>query len=76
MDIIEYVEKTYEIKLLEHQKIFLRAVYDEYKNTGSICFTMSSRRPVIAAYYAYLKQNNLPICKELTQIGKTLDSNN
>lgn len=76
MDIIEYVEKTYEIKLLEYQKTLLRAAYDEYKNTGSIQIPLTSRRSVVANYYAYLKQNNLPICKGLTQIGKTLDSNN
>ena len=76
MDIVEYVEATFDIKLLEYQKTFLRAAYDEYKNTGSIQISLTSRRSCIAAYYEYLKQHNLPICKELTQIGKTLDSNN
>ena len=69
MDIAECVEATFSIKLLEYQKAFLRAAYDEYKNNGDIQFPLTSRRTYIAPY-------NLPICKELTQSGKTLDSNN
>lgn len=69
MDIVEYVETTFDIKLLEYQKTFLRAAYDEYKNNGSMQFPLTSRRSYIVPY-------NLPICKELTQSGKTLNSNN
>lgn len=76
MDIAEYVEAIFGIKLLEYQKMFIRAVYHEYKNTRSIQITLPSCGSYKEAYYAYLKQNNLPILKELTQSGKTLDSNN
>ena len=75
MDIVEYVEKTYGIKFLEYQKIYLRALYDEYKNTGDILIPITSRRSYIE-FYTYLKRNILPICKELTQSGTTPDSNN
>ena len=43
MDIVEYVEKVCEVKLLEYQKIYLRAMYDEYKKHGKIVF--STRLP-------------------------------
>lgn len=74
MDIAEYVEKTYGIELLEYQKIYLRALHDEYKNTGDILIPITSRRSCIE-FYAYLKQNNLPICKELLLYGTTINCN-
>lgn len=43
MDIVEYVEKVCEVKLLEYQKIYLRAMYDAYKKRGKIVF--STRLP-------------------------------
>lgn len=76
MDIVEYVEKTYEIKLLEYQKIYLRALYNEYneyKKHGKMVIPMTSRMSCIE-FYTYLKHNNLPNCRELIQIGTTIDS--
>ena len=75
MDIVEYVETVLGLELLDYQKALLRDLYEEYKNKKDIRIIM---RPHIGRnyFYTYLKQNNLPICKELTQSGKTLDSNN
>lgn len=74
MDIVEFVEKQCGIELLEYQKAILRDLYEEYKNKKDIRILMC---PHIGRdhFYTYLKQHNLPICKELTQSGKTLDSN-
>lgn len=75
MDIVEYVETVLGLELLDYQKVILRDLYEEYKNTKDIRIVM---RPHIGRdyFYTYLMQHNLPICKELTQSGKTLDSNN
>lgn len=75
MDIVEYAETVLGLELLDYQKVFLRDLYEEYKNTKDIRIIM---HPYIRQdyFYTYLMQHNLPICKELTQIGKTLDSNN
>lgn len=75
MDIVEYVETVLGLKLLDYQKVFLKDLYEKYKNKKDIRILMC---PHIGRkhFYTYLKQNNLQICKELTQSGKTLDSNN
>lgn len=75
MDIVEYAETVLGLELLDYQKVVLRDLYEEYKNAKDIRIIMC---PYICRdyFYMYLMQHNLPICKELTQIGKTLDSNN
>lgn len=75
MDIVDFVEKQCGIELLEYQKALLRALYEKYKNKKDIQILMP-RHIDRDCFYTYLKQHNLPICKELTQSGKTLDSNN
>ena len=38
MDIVEFVEKVYEIQLLDFQKEYIRKVYDTVKNNGQIIY--------------------------------------
>ena len=66
MDIVEYIEMIFRLKLLDYQKAVLRALYEMYKNKKDIRIIMS---PHIGQNYfcTYLRQNNLPICKELSQ---------
>lgn len=70
MDIVEYAETVFGLKLLDYQKAFLKAMYEEYKNKKDIRIIM--HRPYFCQeyFYTYLKQNDLPICKELTQRTK------
>lgn len=75
MDIAEYAETVLGLELLDYQKVFLKDLHEKYKNKKDIRILMP-RHIGRDCFYTYLKQNNLPICKELTQIGKTLDSNN
>lgn len=67
MDIVEYVETVVGLKLLDYQKEFLRAMYEEYKNKKDIRIIMHRSYFCQKYFYTYLKQNYLPICKELTQ---------
>ena len=75
MDIVEYIETVLGLELLDCQKILLRNSYEKYKNK-------KDRRILVGPhidqnyFYTHLKQNILPIYKNLTQSGKTLDSNN
>lgn len=66
MDIVEYIEMIFRLKLLDYQKAVLRALYETYKNKKDIRIIMS---PHIGQnyFYTYLRQNDLPICKELSQ---------
>lgn len=75
MDIVEYDETVLGLELLDYQKALLRDLYEKYKNKKDIRILMP-RHIGRDYFYTYLKQHNLPICKELTQSGKTLDSNN
>ena len=75
MDIVEYVETVLGLELLDCQKALLRDLYEEYKNKKDIRIIMCPHTGQ-NYFYTYLKQNNLSICKELTQSGKTIDSNN
>ena len=70
MDIADFLERFAGSKLPEWQKEHIRMLYE-----------MSRDRPIYIsmrphqgrdAFYTYLKQNTL---RELTQSGKTLDSN-
>ena len=74
MDIVEYAETLCGSKLPEWQKAVLKDTYELYKNKKTIRIVMcpSAGRNY---FYTYSKDNNLPICKELTQNGKTLNSN-
>ena len=73
MDIVEYIEAVLELELLDCQKVLLRNLYETYKNKKDIRILV---RPHIGRnyFYTHLKQNILPIYKELTQSRKTLDS--
>ena len=73
MDIVEYIETVLELELLDCQKVLLRNLYETYKNKKDIRILV---RPHIGRnyFYTHLKQNILPIYKELTQNRKTLDS--
>ena len=72
IDIVEYVEETYGIELLEYQKIYLRSLYDEYKNSGKLVYIPTTSLRYRDNFYQHI----LSILKELTQSGKTLNSNN
>lgn len=78
MDVVEFAEALVGYNLPEWQKAFIRDVYKVYKDRKDVRIVMC---PVNgrSEFYTYLKQNNLPInkeLKELTQDGKTLDCNN
>lgn len=75
MDIVEYVETVLGLELLDYQKALLRDLHEEYKNKKDIRILMCPHTGQ-NYFYTYLKQNNLPISKELTQSGKAIDSNN
>lgn len=66
MDIVEYAETIFGVKLLDYQKVLLKKMYEAYKNNKDIQIIMN-RRNAQFYFYTYLKQNNLPICKELSQ---------
>ena len=71
MDVVEYAEMIMNVELPEWQKAALRDIHKIYKsNNGKIYVVM---RPFNGrnAFYTYLKENKLPICKELTQNGTT-----
>ena len=73
MDIVEYIETVLELELLDCQKVLLRNLYEKYKNKKDIRILVC---PHIDQnyFYTHLKQNILPIYKNLTQSWKTLDS--
>lgn len=73
MDIVEYIETALELELLDCQKVLIRNLYEKYENKKDIRILVG---PHIGRNYVYthLKQNILPIYKELTQSWKTLDS--
>ena len=73
MDVVEYIETALELELLDCQKVLIRDLYEKYKNKKDIRILVGSH---IGRNYVYthLKQNILPIYKELTQGGKALDS--
>ena len=54
------------LKLLEYQKVILRAMYEQYKNKKDVRIVM---HPYFCQeyFYVYLKQNSLPVRKELAQ---------
>ena len=66
MDIVEYAETIFGVKLLDYQKVLLKKMYDAYKNSKDIRI-ITNRYNAQFYFYTYLKQNNLPICKELSQ---------
>lgn len=66
MDIVEYIETVFGLKLLEYQKWILRDLYEKYKNKKGIQINMC-RHINQNEFYVYLQQNNLPIGKELSQ---------
>lgn len=74
MDIVEFLETQYGCELLEYQKTFLRDMYKVYKERGDLRIVMR-RNNGQYDFYTYLKQNNLPIAKELLSNGTTIDCN-
>ena len=70
MDIVEYIETALELELLDCQKVLIRNSYENKKDIRILVGPHIGRNYV----YTHLKQNILPIYKELTQSGKTLDS--
>lgn len=66
MDIVEYAETIFGVKLLDYQKVLLKKMYEAYKNNKDMQIIMN-RHNAQFYFYTYLKQNNLPICKELSQ---------
>lgn len=74
MDIVEFLETQCGCKLLECQKVFLRDVYKIYKERGDLRIVMRKNEGQ-NNFYTYLKQNNLPIAKELLSNGTTIDCN-
>ena len=69
MDIVEFIEQYIDIRLPEWQKAAIRDLYELQKNSdGKLRIIM---RPFNGqnSFYTYLKQNNLPIGKELTRYG-------
>lgn len=74
MDIVEFAEKQYNCNLAEWQKKALLDLYDLYQSDNKLCITMR-RKQGVNELYTYLKQNNLPISKELTQHVTTPNCN-
>lgn len=71
MDVVEYAEKIIGSELLEWQKAAVQDLYELCRDgNGKLYIVM---RPFNGrnAFYTYLKENKLPICKELTQNGTT-----
>lgn len=71
MDIVEFAESCMNVNLPEWQKAALRDLYElKEKDSGKFYIIM---RPFNgrSSFYTYLKQNNLPISKELTKYGTT-----
>lgn len=69
MDVVEYAEKLTNSKLPEWQKAALRDLYELHKNSDGKLYIVIRPFNGRKSFYTYLKQNNLPICKELTQYG-------
>lgn len=66
---MEYVETVLELELLDYQKAILRSLYETYIKKKDMRIVMGPRNGQ-KYFYTYLKQNNLPICKELAQRAK------
>lgn len=71
MDVVEYAEKLVNAELPEWQKAALRDLYDLRKKDPKKFYIIMRPYNGANALYTYLKENNLPICKELTQNGTT-----
>lgn len=71
MNIIEYVENSMKIKLPEWQKAAVQDLYELYKSSDGKLYIVMRPFNGRKSFYMYLKQNNLPISKELTQNGTT-----
>lgn len=71
MDIVEYIETSKNIKLPEWQKIAVRTLYEKYRGSDEKPYIVMRPFNGRKAFYTYLKQNNLPIGKELVYNGET-----
>ena len=71
MDVVEYAEKIIGSELPEWQKAALRDLHKIYKDSNGKTYLVMRPFNGRNAFYTYLKENNLPICKELTQHGTT-----
>jgi hypothetical protein len=71
MDIVEYVENSMSIKLPEWQKCAVRDLYELCKSSDNKLYIVMRPFNGRSSFYTYLKQNNIPIGKELTQYGIT-----
>ena len=73
-DIIEFAEIELGCKLLECQKALIRNAYELYGEHGNLKIVIRKNEGR-NDFYTYLKQNNLPIAKELEQYGTTTNCN-
>ena len=67
MDIVEFAEQTYEVKLYEWQKEYLRTLDTLYKQGGDIHVVMNKG---VGRMFTYFK------LKELFEDGPSLNSHN
>jgi hypothetical protein len=74
MDIVEYAEKIIGSELPDWQKAALRDLYDLRKRDPKKFYIIMRPYNGTNAFYTYLKENNIPTCKELTQYGTTSKS--
>lgn len=74
MDIVEYVEDSMKIRLPEWQKAAVRDLYELCKTSDNKLYIVMRPFNGRESFYTYLKQRNLPICKELTPHGTTSTS--
>lgn len=74
MDIIDYVETSMNIKLPEWQKAAVRDLYELCKSSDDKLYIVMRPFNGRKHFYTYLRQNNLPIGKELYPHGTTTES--
>ena len=71
MNIIEYVESSMSIELPEWQKAAVQDLYELCKSGDGKLYIVMRPFNGRKSFYTYLKQNNIPTCRELIQNGTT-----
>ena len=71
MDIVEFAESCMNVNLPEWQKAALRDLYELQERDSKKLYIVMRPFNGRNAFYTYLKQNNLPITKELSEYGTT-----
>ena len=71
MDIVEFAESSMNVNLPDWQKAALRDLYELCKTSDGKFYIVMRPFNGRSSFYTYLKENNLPISKELTQYGTT-----